>query len=235
VRRFFLGLAAAALLSLGAPGGATAQPVPGQETPPPPAPPDSAAAIAPADSAATAAPADTSATLAPGALGIIHPDTLTAARRVRRDPFETDRFELGVATVKGPLGAIETFAYHRFLLERGPFEHSLHVEVSYGKSDYLTEGTASVAYLLRPTRSYRQEWRVRPIVEAGPAVHVTFQAADIVGFSDTAFHTRGFVKTEGYLGLEALLSRRWGVVVRGRMSVPDHRPLDYAQAAIFLR
>lgn len=234
MRRLLLGIAAASLLSLGVPGDASAQPVPGEETAPPPAAPDSAA-FAPADSAETAAPADTSATLVPGAFGIIHPDTVSAPRRARRDPLETDRFELGVATVKGPFDAIGTFAYHRFLLERGPFEHSLHVEVSYGKSGYLSEGTASVAYLIRPTRSYRQTSRVRPIVEAGPAVHVAFQAADIVGFSDTAFHTRSFVKTEGYLGVEALLSGRWGLVVRGRMSVPDHRPFDYAQAAIFLR
>lgn len=229
-RRFAISLAAATLLALAA-AGAQAQPVPGDETTSPKAAmADSAAAAA--DSAAAErgaiAPAGDAAEAEP-------PDTLAAPRRAHRDPLDSDRFEVGAASVKGPFDLLGTFGYERFLLEAGPFEHLLHAEVTYGKSGYLKEGTLAAGWLLRPLRSYKAARRIRPIVEVGPELHLVFQAADITGFSDTAFHTRAYIKTHGIIGVEALVTRRWGIVVRGGASVPNHRPLDYAQAAIFLR
>ncbi|MGE5177160.1 MAG: hypothetical protein ACM3JJ_12405 [Hyphomicrobiales bacterium] len=231
-------LALAVLAALVPPGVAHAQPVPG-ETPPPPL-------AAPADSTAAdslAAPGDT--TNATPLQGVTlparameqptAPDTLTVPRRERRNPLDIDRFELGVATVKGPFDALLTFGYHRFVMSGGPFDQWVHVEVSYGKAGYLKEGALNADYLFRPKATYKESWRIRPIVEGGPGFHMVFQVADIVGFSDSAFHTHAYLKTHGILGVEGLITRRWGVVVRGRISVPAHRPLDYAQAAIFLR
>lgn len=238
--RGMLVAAVATLLALVPLRVAHAQPVPGDDTAPPlTAPPDSAAAAtdstgATADSTAGAplrgvtVPFNWSPASSP-------PDTTSVPHRARRDRLELDRFELGVASVKGPFDLLGTFAYHRFLFEGGPFEQSMHIEVSYGKAGYLKEGAVSLGYLLRPLATYRPSWRIRPIVEGGPALHVVFQAAEIVGFSENAFHEHAYLKSHGILGLEALLTDRWGIVVRGRITAPAHRPLDYAQAAIFLR
>ncbi len=155
--------------------------------------------------------------------------------QLRRTPEERDRIELGAAIPEGYFDLLGTFAYRRFIREGGPFEQSIQLEVAGGHKDYLTEGSLSFYYLFRPLKSYHQEWKLRPLLEAGPGAHVVVQSADIVGFSDTGFHAHGYLKTHLYAGAEYLLTNKLGIVLRGRMSVPAHHPLDYAQAAILLR
>ena len=111
----------------------------------------------------------------------------------------------------------------------------MQIEVTGAKQDYLTQGTLSLYYLMRPLVSFRQEWRVRPLLEFGPGLHLSVQTADINGFSGTSFHAKSYIKSHAYGGVEFLMTHRVGFLVRGRISIPDHRPLDYAQAAIFLR
>jgi hypothetical protein len=155
--------------------------------------------------------------------------------RLGRTTEERDRFELGVAVPDGFFDVLGTFAYRRFIYESSVFEQSMQIEVTGAKQDYLTQGTLSLYYLMRPLVSFRQEWRVRPLLEFGPGLHLSVQTADINGFSGTSFHSKGYIKSHAYGGVEFLMTRRFGFLVRGRISVPDHRPLDYAQAAIFLR
>jgi hypothetical protein len=167
-------------------------------------------------------------------------DTITpppsAARRARAlIGLDADRLELGAAIVDGPYAAIGTFGYHRYVRTGYPFEQWAHLEVTGAGKGYLKEGTVSVGYLLRPIASVHRSWRVRPIVEFGPAAHLVVQVADVQGFGQSAFHARMYLKTHAYLGFEALLGPRWGLLARGRGSVPAHRPLDYAQIALFLR
>ena len=148
---------------------------------------------------------------------------------------ERDRFEFGAAVPEGYFDVLGTFAYRRLIYTSRVFSQSMQAEVTGGIQDYLTEGSLSLYYFLRPLKFYKEEWRVRPLLEVGPGLHIVVQTADIEGFSETAFHTRAYFKTHGYAGAEFLLSPKFGFLVRGRLSVPAHRPLDYAQAAIFLR
>lgn len=155
--------------------------------------------------------------------------------RLRRTGEERDRFELGAAIPNHYFDIIGTFGYRRFLREGGPFEQAMQLEVSATRKDYLTEGSIGAYYLLRPLKSYREGWKLRPLLEAGPAAHLTIQVADIVGFNDQSFHAQAFLKGHLYAGAELLLSRKVGFLVRGRLTVPERRPFDYAQAAILLR
>ncbi len=148
---------------------------------------------------------------------------------------DRDRFELGAAVVSGPFDALGTFGYHRSLRRGNPFETWMHIEVSGGGSGYLREGAASVGFLLRPTRFIHRDWPIRPILEFGPAGHVVMQVAEIRGFGESAFHTHVYLKTHAYAGFDIPLGARVGLVARGRLSIPAHRPLDYAQIALFLR
>lgn len=176
-------------------------------------------------SAQTAAPADTSA-----------PVPVTAARAARvAVGNDNDRFELGAAIADGPFDILGTLGYERYVQRSGPFEHWIHVEVSGGSTPFLNEGTLSVAYLLRPLRTIRRTWAIRPILEAGPGAHLVVQVAEIQDFGETAFHSRAYVKTHAIAGLEAMLGGHWGLVARGRLSVPAHHPFDYAQIALFRR
>jgi hypothetical protein len=154
---------------------------------------------------------------------------------LRRTPEERDRFELGAAIPDGHFDFLGTFAYRRFLRERAPFEQSMQLEITGGHKDYLTEGSLSLYYFFRPVKSYKEGWKLRPLLELGPGAHVVVESADIIGFSETAFHAKGYLKTHLYAGAEFLLTRKVGLMVRGRASVPAHHPLDYAQAAILLR
>lgn len=174
---------------------------------------------------AAPAPADTSAPV-PASPG-------RAARvAVGRD---SDRFELGAAIVDGPFDAIGTIAYHRFVRRGGPFENWAHVEISGGKTEFLNEGTVSASYLFAPLRFIHRDWRIRPIFEVGPGGHLVVQVAEVEGFGETAFHARAYLKTHAYAGLETVIGKHWGLVARGRLSVPARRPLDYAQIALFFR
>lgn len=128
-----------------------------------------------------------------------------------------------------------SFAYRRYLGERWPFERAIMGELTGTKKSYLTEGTLSVFWLFRPLRSYRTSRRIRPIIEGGPGGHLVFQGAKVEGFDRSAYKAHVYLKTHAYAGVEVLATRRWGFLVRGRVSVPSHKPLDYAQAAIFLR
>ena len=155
--------------------------------------------------------------------------------RLERPSEERDRFEIGAAVPEGYFDVLGTFGYRRLMYESHIFEQSMQLELTGGIKDYLSEGSFSVYYFLRPLASYRPEWRVRPLLEFGPGLHIAVQSADIEGFSESAFHAKGYFKTHAYAGAEFLLSPGFGFLVRGRLSVPAHRPLDYAQAAIFLR
>ena len=161
------------------------------------------------------------------------------ASRAQEPPDEErldrDRFEWGVGVVEGYFDWVGTFGYRRFLREGGPFQQNVMVEVAGAKKDYLSEGAVSLLYLFRPTKTVRPGWRVRPLLEFGGGGHLVIQVADIDGFADTGFHTKVYGKLHAFAGLEALITRRWGVLVRGRFTMPADRPLDYAQAAIFLR
>jgi hypothetical protein len=154
---------------------------------------------------------------------------------MERTGEEKDRLELGVAVPEGDFDFLGTFAYRRFMREGGPFEQSAMLEVAGAGKDHIIEGALSLYYFFRPLRSYKQEWKLRPLVEIGPGAHVVVQSADIEGFDDSAFHSQGFLKTHLYFGFELLLGQKLGVLARGRVSVPEDHPLDYAQAAIFLR
>lgn len=166
------------------------------------------------------------------------PDTIRAApTRPVRGPVgpDRDRFELGAAVVSGPFDLLGTFAYHRFIRSGGPFEQWVHLEATGGSAGYLKEGTLSVGYLARPLRTIRRRGPIQPILEAGPAGHLVVQSADVEGFGESANHAHGYMKIHGYAGFDLLLGTRLGLVARGRLSVPAHRPLDYAQIALFLR
>jgi len=152
-----------------------------------------------------------------------------------RTSEERDRFEFGAGVVKGFFDANGTFAYRRFLSERHSLERSIMVEVSGTAKNPLTEGVASFHLLLRPAATYRQSWKLRPLLEFGPAVHTVVQGASLEGLNRTRFKARVYAKTHGYAGFEALITNRLGLLVRGRVSIPSHSPFDYAQAAIFLR
>lgn len=149
--------------------------------------------------------------------------------------LDRDRFEWGFAVVQGYFDGLGTFAYRRFLREGGPFQQNIVIELEAGKKDYLSEGAVSLLYLFRPIRTFRPEWRLRPLLEVGPGAHLVIQVAEIEGFDDTGFHSHAYAKMHAYAGVEALISRRWGILLRGRFTAPANRPLDYAQAAIFLR
>ncbi len=154
---------------------------------------------------------------------------------LRRTGEERDRFELGGGVVRGFFDAVGTFGYRRFLGQGPVFENSLMAELSAGSKDQLTEGALALYILMRPSFSYRESWRLRPLVEFGPSVHTVVQAASLQDLNRTRYKAHVYVKTHAYAGFEALLSSRVGFLVRGRISIPSHRPFDYAQAAIFLR
>ncbi|HET9939525.1 MAG TPA: hypothetical protein VFR25_00340 [Candidatus Eisenbacteria bacterium] len=154
---------------------------------------------------------------------------------LQRTEDERDRFELGMAVPQGYFDWLGTFGYRRFMREGGPLEQSLAAELSGTAKDYLGEGALSVYYLFRPIKSYKEGWKLRPLIEAGPGVHVVVQIADIEGFNDSAFHTQAYLKTHLYGGFEFLFSQKLGLVVRGRVTLPEDHPFDYAQAAILLR
>lgn len=199
-------------------------------------PPDSTAASPAApDSVMEAAPALEAAPETPA-----EPPREEAAEPAPAEPpnderLDRDRFEWGVAAVPGYFDWIGTFGYRRFLREGGPFQQNVSVEIAGAKKGYLSEGAVSLLYLFRPLRTVRPGWRIRPLLEFGPGGHLVIQVADVAGFDDTGFHTNVYAKMHAYAGLEALISRRWGILVRGRFTFPADRPLDYAQAAVFLR
>ncbi len=155
--------------------------------------------------------------------------------QLQRTGEERDRFEIGLAVPQGYFDWLGTFGYRRFIREGGPMEQSIQAEISGTAKDYLGEGALSVYYFFRPTKSYKEGWKLRPLIEVGPGLHLVAQMADIEGFNDSAFHTQAYLKTHVYGGFELLLSQKMGIVVRGRVSLPEDHPFDYAQAAILLR
>lgn len=202
---------------------------------------------APADSAAEAAvvaPADTTAAreavAPPDSAAAAEPDTAAAPKAKRPasrfDPgLDRDRVEIGAGPVRGYFDAVGSVGYRRYVRERRGWAQFAVGELSGAKKDYLTEGAGSVYYLFRNRRTWNPDWRVRPILEAGPGLHLAVQSAHLVGFNERPFHAKAFFKVHAYAGVEAQVTPRVGLLVRGRVSVPDHRPLDYAQVAILLR
>ena len=164
--------------------------------------------------------------------------TAPAPRRAStsvRTGEERDRFELGIGAVQGFFDVTGSLAYRRFLNERGPFERSVMGELTGTAKSQLTEGIVSLYVLFRPTATYRQGWRIRPLIEFGPGVHTVVQVASLEGFDRTSYKGKLYVKSHAYAGFEVLATNRFGFLVRGRMSAPSHHPFDYAQAAVFLR
>lgn len=155
--------------------------------------------------------------------------------RLGRTTEERDRFELGAALPEGYFNVLGTFAYRRFIHQSSVFEQSMQLELTGAKRAYLAEGTMSLYYFMRPLVTFREEWRVRPLLEFGPGLHLSVQTADIQGFTERGYHAKGYLKSHAYGGVEFLANHRVGFLLRGRLSVPAHRPFDYAQAAIFLR
>ena len=190
------------------------------------APPDTMDTASPPPTAKpTAAPADTAA-----------PSPATAARRARAAVGrDSHRFELGTAVVDGPYDLLGTFAYHRYARRGGPFENWIHLEIAGAKTTYLNEGAFSAAYLVRPVLFIHRDWTIRPIVEVGPAGHIVVQVAEVEGFGETAFHSHAYLKTHAFAGFDVPLGGGWGIVARGRFTVPAHQPFDYAQIALFFR
>jgi hypothetical protein len=140
-----------------------------------------------------------------------------------------------VAIPQGYFDLLGTAAYRRLIRTRNPFEQTLKIEITGGGNGYLVEGSMSAYYLFRPIRSYRQSWRIRPLVEVGPGFHWVFESASIEGFGEYSYHSRAYLKLHGYLGAEFLVTHKFGFLLCGRVTIPDHQPLDYAQAAIFFR
>jgi hypothetical protein len=209
VTRALLLVAVLAALTLGA--RASAQPPPE----PTPAPPDT-----------TVAPPDTTA--APAKPKKVKP-VITRPRE------ELDRFEIGGGVVRGFFDAVGSFGYRRYLGQSTALESSLMAEVTGTRKDQLTEGALAVYVLLRPVKTYKDSWKLRPLIEIGPAAHVVVQVASLEGIEKTRYKSHVYLKTHPYVGFEMLFTPRFGLVVRGRASIPSHRPLDYAQAAILLR
>jgi len=207
--RFVLALVPFLILTCGA-AVATAQDAPGA--------PDSTAAVTSAPDSAAKATFPLFKALPPG-----------------DERLDRDRFEWGVAAVQGYFDWLGTVGYRHYVREAGPFQQNIAMELAGGKKGYLSEGSVSLLWLFRPLRTFRPEWRIRPLLEFGPGAHLVVQVADIEGFADTGFHTNAYGKVHAYAGFEALLGRRWGILLRGRFTTPANRPLDYAQAAIFLR
>jgi len=170
-----------------------------------------------------------------GATSPVPPETPRVTSKVTRTGEETDRFELGAGVVHGFFGAVGSLGYRRFIGEGRRFERSVMAELTGTAKDQLTEGVFSAYLLFRPVKSYREDWRIRPLVEVGPGFHTTVQVASLEGLNRTRYKAQVYLKTHAYAGFEALLSRRLGFLVRGRVSFPSHRPFDYAQAAILFR
>jgi hypothetical protein len=154
---------------------------------------------------------------------------------LRRTGVELNRFELGVGAVKGFFDVVGSLGYRRYLSEGTIFERSLMLELTGAAKNQVTEGAFSLYFLMRPLATYKTSWRLRPLIEFGPGAHTVVQVASLSGLNRTRYASHVYVKTHAYAGFEALLTNRFGILVRGRVSIPSHRPLDYAQAAIFLR
>jgi len=162
-------------------------------------------------------------------------DRAVAAALGKDSSGDPDRIEFGVAMPEDYFDWLGTLGYRRRVLSDTHFEHYVHTEVTYGHKDYLTEGSASVAWYFRPKALWHPEWKVRPVLEGGMGAHVVVQFADLVGLGDWSSHARAFAKTHLQAGLETNLGDRWGLGLRGRLTIPAHRPLDYAQVVLFLR
>jgi len=208
-------------------------------TAPPPATTSPSSTVAPPPAAPSPAVADTSA--APADTGdVVYPPASPpmpgkVESHLERISEERHRFEIGAARPNEFFDMVGVIGYRRFMREGGPFEQSLMVEASGTGKDYLAEGSIGAYYLLRPMKSYKEEWKIRPLIEAGPGGHLTVQVASIEGFDEQSFHAKAFLKAHLYGGFEFLLSQKWGFLVRGRLTAPEHKPFDYAQAAILLR
>jgi hypothetical protein len=192
---------------------------------------------APADSAAMAepmAPADSAAISAAMAASDSALAEAKSPGRAARSGANS-RFEFGAAMPKGYFDWLGTVGYRHRVLTDMRFEHWLQAEATFGKKDYLSEGSASVAWFIRPLVFWRPGWRIRPVVEGGISGTIVVQFADIEGFNDWSSHARGYVKSHLVGGLETDLSGRWGIALRGRFTIPASRPLDYAQVVLFLR
>lgn len=148
---------------------------------------------------------------------------------------DRDRFEFGVATPEDYFDWLGTFGYRRRLSVDPRFEHWLQLELAMGYKEYLSEGATSAYWFIRPRVLTRRHWKVRPVIEGGVGTHLVVQFADLVGFDDWASHSRAFARGHGVLGLETDLPGRFGLALRGRITIPSHRPLDYAQLVLFLK
>ena len=148
---------------------------------------------------------------------------------------DPDRFELGAAMPEGYFDWLGTFAYRRRVASSPRVEHYLHAEATFGHKDYLSEGSISAVWYLRPKALWHPEWKIRPLLEGGIGGNIVVQFADLTGLGDWSSHAEFYVKSHLQAGVETDLSNRLGLGIRGRLTVPAHQPLDYAQAFLFLR
>jgi len=213
VTRSLLWIAVLAVITLGA--RASAQPPAGT----PPAPPDTT--VAPPDT--TVAHPDT--TVAPPAASEVQPakrkegqDGHHALARGARPLRDRGR------VVRGFFDAVGSFGYRRWLGQSGTLETNIMGEATGAKKDQLTEGAFAVYFLLRPLKTYKESWRIRPLIELGPAAHVVVQVASLEGLAKTRYKSQVYIKTHPYVGLEMLFTPRFGIVVRGRASIPATAP-----------
>ena len=165
----------------------------------------------------------------------VPPEAPRVTSKLTRTGEETDRFELGVGVVHGFFDAVGSFAYRRLIGQSSKFEESIMGELTGTSKQQLTEGAFAAYLLLRPVKSYRESSRIRPLVEFGPGLHTVVQVASLEGLNRTRYKSQLYLKTHVYGGIEAIVTRRLGFLVRGRVSYPSHRPFDYAQAAILFR
>jgi hypothetical protein len=165
----------------------------------------------------------------------VPPETPRVTSKFTRTGEETDRFEVGAGVVHGFFDAVGSFAYRRLIGQSSKFEESIMGELTGTSKQQLTEGAFAAYVLLRPVKSYRESSRIRPLVEFGPGLHTVVQVASLEGLNRTRYKSQLYLKTHVYGGFEAILTRRFGFLVRGRVSYPSHRPFDYAQAAILFR
>lgn len=162
-------------------------------------------------------------------------DSVRAVALRGRTVTDPDRLELGIAFPEDYFDWLGTFGYRRRVKTDTRFQHWLHAELGFGTKDYLSEGSVSVAWMIRPKAFWHPEWRIRPVLEFGASANLVVQFADIVGFDDWSSHGRGFAKSHAVAGVETSLGDRFGLAVRGRFTIPAHRPLDYAQVVLFFR
>lgn len=145
------------------------------------------------------------------------------------------RWEAGVAHPREYFEWLATAAYHRRVRLAEPLAHLVRAEVAGGSRGYLSEGSASLYYLFEPVAFARSAGRAQTAIDFGPGGHIVVQSASIDGFDESSVHAEVFLKAHAYAWVIVGVGSRVAVGLSGRLSIPNHRPLDYAQAAVLFK